>query len=421
MKKYILFIIVLLLSITQVNAKEYCTVLSGTGKNVGDEITCGDEHFYVIDSNSTNIKMLSKYNLYVGIIVDQTGPTFNNYDEADEYCRNIPDVDVSEAWESINNQQTYYCHTEKVIHPDKVKQSSEAIGLTMKNGQFVTRQVGIVYIDHLNNDVSLDEHGNYLLSYGEIQGYLNDYKNYLISNGYEINKTELIKMNGFKNLMEKISSDDYSYLDNYQIQSLDDTPWELDNGPNYEVLHINLKDSIPKKYNWIYSTTYWFGSSLMLNSSTYNSTQYYDVFMTTLGDLCAWNRGCNVVGRFGAGVRPVVYIPNNDINYKITTKTDGHGTITSSRDVANGGEVITFRITPEKGYTLSKVTVTDGEGKVVTFTDYKFTMPSANVIIEAKFVPENPKTGYIVTPFIILLIGITSISIIYKKKKQIKD
>ena len=86
MKKYILFIIVLLLSITQVNAKEYCTVLSGTGKNVGDEITCGDEHFYVIDSNSTNIKMLSKYNLYVGIIVDQTGPTFNNYDEADDHA-----------------------------------------------------------------------------------------------------------------------------------------------------------------------------------------------------------------------------------------------------------------------------------------------------------------------------------------------
>ena len=95
MKKYVLFIIVLLLSITQVNAKEQCTVLSGTGKNVGDEIACGDEYFYVIDSNSTSIKMLAKYNLYVGIIVDQTGPTFNNYDEADEYCRNIPDVDVS--------------------------------------------------------------------------------------------------------------------------------------------------------------------------------------------------------------------------------------------------------------------------------------------------------------------------------------
>ena len=171
MKKYVLFVIVLLLSITQVNAKEQCTVLSGTGKNVGDEIACGDEHFYVIDSNSTNIKMLAKYNLYVGIIVDQAGPIFNNLNEAQDYCRTVPNVDVSQAWESVSNLNTYYCHTEKAITSDVVKQNSEAIGLTMKDGKYVTRQVGIVYIDHLNNDVSLDDHGNYLLSYGEVQGY----------------------------------------------------------------------------------------------------------------------------------------------------------------------------------------------------------------------------------------------------------
>ena len=37
--------------------------INGNGK----EIACGTEHFYAIDSNEDEIKMLSKYNLYVGL------------------------------------------------------------------------------------------------------------------------------------------------------------------------------------------------------------------------------------------------------------------------------------------------------------------------------------------------------------------
>ena len=49
-----------------VNAKENCTVVSGTGNDIGSEIACGSEHFYVIDSDDDNIRMLAKYNLDYG-------------------------------------------------------------------------------------------------------------------------------------------------------------------------------------------------------------------------------------------------------------------------------------------------------------------------------------------------------------------
>ncbi len=49
-----------------------CKVTSGTGNNVGDEITCGTESFYVISSTDTTVKVFAKYNLNVGTNADST-------------------------------------------------------------------------------------------------------------------------------------------------------------------------------------------------------------------------------------------------------------------------------------------------------------------------------------------------------------
>ena len=46
--------------------KRVCKVTSGSGTNVGDVITCDTENFYVISYKNSTIKMLAKYNLYVG-------------------------------------------------------------------------------------------------------------------------------------------------------------------------------------------------------------------------------------------------------------------------------------------------------------------------------------------------------------------
>ncbi len=54
-----------------------CTVISGNGTNIGDEIKCGTEEFYVITNDGNNISMLAKYNLNVGGSYD--GETITNY------------------------------------------------------------------------------------------------------------------------------------------------------------------------------------------------------------------------------------------------------------------------------------------------------------------------------------------------------
>ena len=41
----------------------FCGFTNGDGTEIGDEFVCGNEHFYVINNNGTNIDMLAKYNL----------------------------------------------------------------------------------------------------------------------------------------------------------------------------------------------------------------------------------------------------------------------------------------------------------------------------------------------------------------------
>ena len=43
-----------------------CKIIKGDGTNIGDEIECAGEYFYVIESNEDTISMLAKYNLNVG-------------------------------------------------------------------------------------------------------------------------------------------------------------------------------------------------------------------------------------------------------------------------------------------------------------------------------------------------------------------
>ncbi len=80
-----------------------------------------------------------------------------------------------------------------------------------------------------------------------------------------------------------------------------------------------------------------------------------------------------------------------DVDYEIIPKVQGEGEIKVTDRSAAGGEV-TFEVKPKEGYVLSVVKVTDAAGNVITFTDYKFTMPSSDVTIEAVFVPGNPNT-----------------------------
>ena len=86
---------------------------------------------------------------------------------------------------------------------------------------------------------------------------------------------------------------------------------------------------------------------------------------------------------------------------------------------ARNGEEVTFKITPEEGYVLGVVKVTDANGNVLTFTSNTFTMPSSDVTIEATFIPENPETSdiKIIVLSVILIIGSIIGFINFKKVK----
>lgn len=105
--------------------------------------------------------------------------------------------------------------------------------------------------------------------------------------------------------------------------------------------------------------------------------------------------------------------------YNIKTKTDGNGIVETSKVQANNGEEVLFKITPNEGYVLSEVKVTDINGNVLVFTSNTFTMPSSDVIIEATFKVENPNTADILT-IIILLLGIFTLVTFIKFQKKLK-
>ena len=105
--------------------------------------------------------------------------------------------------------------------------------------------------------------------------------------------------------------------------------------------------------------------------------------------------------------------------FEIKTKTDGNGDIEITTATADSGEKIEFEIKPKEGYKLDKVVVIDENGNKVTFNDYKFTMPSSNVSIEATFVVDNPNTSTSIYVFILAVLLIIGILTIKKYKTKI--
>lgn len=112
-----------------------------------------------------------------------------------------------------------------------------------------------------------------------------------------------------------------------------------------------------------------------------------------------------------------------DINYYIHTKVlSGEGTIKVNKTMLDSDEVVEFEVLPKEGYVLGEVKVIDAEGNVITFKDYKFTMPSSDVTIEVKFVAANPNTKAFISYIIIVIGGIAGMSfyLLSQRKKLIK-
>ena len=85
------------------------------------------------------------------------------------------------------------------------------------------------------------------------------------------------------------------------------------------------------------------------------------------------------------------YIPPANPNYKITIDDAANGTVTADPAAAKAGATVTLTATPDEGYAVGTVTVTDRFGDAVKVTEnadgtYTFTMPNGQVTVKATFV-----------------------------------
>lgn len=74
------------------------------------------------------------------------------------------------------------------------------------------------------------------------------------------------------------------------------------------------------------------------------------------------------------------------VQYTITVNPSEHGTITAPA-TAEYGQEVTLTVTPDAHYMLESLSVAYTNGNPVTVTDNKFSMPAANVVVNATFKP----------------------------------
>lgn len=91
------------------------------------------------------------------------------------------------------------------------------------------------------------------------------------------------------------------------------------------------------------------------------------------------------------------------LNSDIIVNGAENGTVTVSPTSAAKGSTVTITTTPNNGYQLNKLTVTDANGNAVSFNDigsgkYTFTMPNSKVTVNASFSKVKPKITFVDVP-----------------------
>ena len=449
MKKVLTFILCFLF-IGIVKA-ETCVVVSGDGTNYGDEVKCGTEYFYVLERTDTTTKLFAKYNLMVGDEInyfeadpEEPKGTFANYqlwqEAVENYCNSLAEEHGYDPYLvypmfDMDEGTLKGCRAYQLIDEEHIRQNEKAVGTVIINGKSKLPLYGITYMVPewgyeaiVNNNIKENEYnrkGNLIVEGSSFEEYINGYKDELTSQGINVKNVSFITLDGVLNFLEAVTGEEieinleYDYDDYNQYD------------PESFTLKMNLKDYIPDKYSWLYSTTYWLGSGFYISDfNGVSNSQYNDFYISNEGILCALGRGeCGYFAYpIGNGLRPVVTVNNSEIDFIIETKTDGNGEVKAEKVKAKGGEVVKFTVTPNKGYVLGEVKVTDANGNVITFTKDElkgnsFTMPNANVLIEATFVVNNAKTATFISVMVIVIevIAFFTILIMNKKIKKIEQ
>lgn len=322
MKKVILCFL-LFMSFGFVKAQN-CEIVSGNGTNIGDIVSCAGEEFYVLENDGESVKMLAKYNLFVGDKIDkdeeflfetykasnpelsddeigdltmeaaiqrneELKPTYGDNAVLTPKLKLITDVDVEEIG--------YFSRIYTPIEYTDVKQDSRARGLTISDDFTVYPMYGSTALDLTDTIDDIDASGDLILEKSDISEYIVGYENYLKSKNININKIELIKKSGLEKVLSEINGSSVS-LENI----FEEFPIAIFNDSGLG-LKVNIRHLIPEKYSWLYLTTYWIGTA--------NIEDEGDDFLSTNADYCSAGRGCNQYA-IGIGVRPVITV-NSDM------------------------------------------------------------------------------------------------------------
>ena len=108
------------------------------------------------------------------------------------------------------------------------------------------------------------------------------------------------------------------------------------------------------------------------------------------------NNGGNHGGSGGSGVS----------TYPVSVTTPKNGKVSVDPSNAAKGAAVTVTVTPDSGYEMDKLTVTDASGKTISTTDkgngkFTFTMPNGKVSVSATFKQTTvtpPSTGFVDVP-----------------------
>lgn len=241
--------------------------------NINDEISIGDEHFYVVSTNSEKTVLLAKYNLYVGRIYQKlTGS--ERIDTTDKYT----EISSSDDNYGIQNSSAIGYTID-----------GESIGLVMfanvdggySGGHTVSGDWPYDYAntkDEYNQAPGNDKHG--------IAYYVNNYVDYLKSQNNGVLAGRL--------------------LTNSELESLGGYwCWDGENGENCG--SGNHSYGVP---SYLHSTGYW------LDAFSTESTQSFDPSPFTNCHLLVYrnNVDCNPnVQGYYAGVRPVIEVSTSSI------------------------------------------------------------------------------------------------------------
>ena len=86
--------------------------------------------------------------------------------------------------------------------------------------------------------------------------------------------------------------------------------------------------------------------------------------------------------------------------YSATVEQPENGSVSISPKSASKGDIVTVTVTPDKGYTLETLTVTDSSGNELKLTEkngkYTFTMPASKVTVKATFMEDNSMLNFFV-------------------------